>query len=68
MGTQVTFEMIYYEVKQVNKEPCRKCTRVSYRKRASMVTVSEEEKEEVKRSIEKVKEGNRLTLEELKNA
>lgn len=33
-----------------------------------MVTVSEEEKEEVKRSIEKVKEGNRLTLEELKNA
>ncbi|MGD0994736.1 MAG: hypothetical protein ABR909_04330 [Candidatus Bathyarchaeia archaeon] len=70
MGTQVTLEMIYDEVKRVNK-------RLSLIEDAieevivrglPEVTVSKEEKEEIKRSIQEMKKGNCVTLEELESA
>jgi actin-like ATPase involved in cell morphogenesis len=70
VGTQVTLEMIYDEVKQVNK-------RLSLIEDAieevivrglPKVTISKKEKEEIKRSVEEMKKGNCVTLEELKSA
>jgi len=70
VGTQVTLEMIYDEVKRVNK-------RLSLIEDAieevivrglPEVTVSKEEKEEIKRSIQEMKKGNCVTLEELESA
>ena len=62
--------MIYDEVKQVNK-------RLSLIEDAieevivrglPKVTISKKEKEEIKRSVEEMKKGNCVTLEELKSA
>ena len=70
MGTQVTLEMIYDEVKQVNKRLSliEDAIEEVIVKGLPEVTVSKEEKEEIKRSIEEMKKGNCVTLEELKSA
>ena len=70
MGTQVTLEMIYNEVKQVNKRLSliEDAIEEVIVKGLPEVTISKEEKEEIKRSIEEMKKGNCVTLEELKSA
>jgi len=70
VGTQVTLEMIYDEVKQVNKRLSliEDAIEEVIVKGLPEVTVSKEEKEEIKRSIEEMKKGNCVTLEELKSA
>ena len=70
MGTQVTLEMIYDEVKQVNKRLSliEDAIEEVIVKGLREATVSKEEKEEIKRSIEEMKKGNCVTLEELKSA
>ena len=70
MGTQVTLEMIYDEVKQVNKRLSliENAIEEVIVKGLPRVTISEKEKEEIKRSIEEMKKGNCVTLEELKSA
>jgi predicted transcriptional regulator len=70
MGTQVTLEMIYDEVKQVNKRLSliEDAIEEVIVKGLPKVTISEKEKEEIKRSVEEMKKGNCVTLEELKSA
>ena len=70
VGTQVTLEMIYDEVKQVNKRLSliENAIEEVIVKGLPRVTISEKEKEEIKRSIEEMKKGNCVTLEELKSA
>jgi uncharacterized coiled-coil DUF342 family protein len=70
VGTQVTLEMIYDEVKQVNKRLSliEDAIEEVIVKGLREATVSKEEKEEIKRSIEEMKKGNCVTLEELKSA
>jgi hypothetical protein len=70
VGTQVTLEMIYNEVKQVNKRLSliEDAIEEVIVKGLPEVTISKEEKEEIKRSIEEMKKGNCVTLEELKSA
>ena len=70
MSTEVTLEMIYDEVKQVNKRLSliEDAIEEVIVKGLPEVTVSKEEKEEIKRSIEEMKKGNCVTLEELKSA
>ncbi len=70
MGTQVTLEMIYDEVKQVNKRLSliENAIEEVIVKGLPRVTVSEEEKEEIKRSIAEMKKGNGVALEEIKSA
>lgn len=62
--------MIYDEVKQVNKRLSliEDAIEEVIVKGLPEVTVSKEEKEEIKRSIEEMKKGNCVTLEELKSA
>ena len=70
MGTQVTLEMIYDEVKQVNKRLSliEDAIEEVIVKGLPEVTISKEEKQEIKRSIKEMKKGNCVTLEELKSA
>ncbi|MGA2387020.1 MAG: hypothetical protein ABSG33_10865 [Candidatus Bathyarchaeia archaeon] len=70
MGTQVTLEMIYDEVKQVNERLSliEDALEEVFVKGLPKVTVSEEEKDEIKRSIEEMNKGNCVTLEELKSS
>jgi hypothetical protein len=70
VGTQVTLEMIYNEVKQVNKRLSliEDALEEVIVKGLPEVTISKEEKAEIKRSIEEMKKGNCVTLEELKSA
>ena len=70
MGTQVTLEMIYNEVKQVNKRLSliEDAIEEVIVKGLPEVTISKEEKEEIKCAIEEMKKGNCVTLEELKSA
>jgi hypothetical protein len=70
VGTQVTLEMIYNEVKEVNKRLSliEDAIEEVIVKGLPEVTISKEEKEEIKRSIEELKKGNCVTLEELKSA
>ena len=70
MGTQVTLEMIYDEVKQVNKRLSliEDAIEEVIVKGLPKVTISKKEKEEIKRSVEEMKKGNCVTLEELKSA
>ncbi len=70
MSTQVTLEMIYDEVKKVNKRLglIEDALEKVILKGLPKVTVSEEEKGEIKCSIEEMKKGNCVTLEELKSA
>ncbi len=62
--------MIYDEVKRVNKRLSliENAIEEVIVKGLPRVTVSEEEKEEIKRSIEEMKKGNCVTLEELNSA
>ena len=68
--TQVTLEMIYDEVKQVNKRLSliEDAIEEVIVKGLPEVTISKEEKAEIKRSIEEMKKGNCVTREELKSA
>ena len=70
MSTQVTLEMIYDEVKQVNKRLSliEDAIEEVIVKGLPKVTISKKEKEEIKRSVEEIKKGNCVTLEELKSA
>jgi len=70
MSTQVTLEMIYAEVKQVNKRLSliEDAIEEVIIKGLPAITVSKKEKEEIKFSIEEMKNGNCVTLEELKSA
>ena len=70
MGNPVTLEMIYDEVKQVNKRLSliENAIEDVIIKGLPEVTISVEEKEEMKRSINEMKKGNCVTLEELKGA
>ncbi len=70
MGTQVTLEMIYDEVKQVNKRLSliENAIEEVIVKGLPRVTIGENEKEEIKRSIEEMKKGNCVTLKELRSA
>jgi len=70
VGTQVTLEMIYDEVKQVNKRLSliEDAIEEVIVKGLPEVTISKEEKQEIKRSIKEMKKGNCVTLEELKSA
>ena len=70
MGTQITLEMIYDEVKQVNKRLSliEDAIEKVIVKGLPEVTISKEEKQEIKRSIKEMKKGNCVTLEELKSA
>jgi tetrahydromethanopterin S-methyltransferase subunit G len=70
MGTQVTLEMIYNEVKQVNKRLglIEDALEEVIIKGLPKVMVTKDEKEEIKRSIEEMKKGNCVKLEEQKSA
>jgi predicted transcriptional regulator len=70
VGTQVTLEMIYDEVKQVNKRLrlIEDAIEEVIVKGLPKVTISKKEKEEIERSVEETKKGNCVTLEELKSA
>ncbi len=70
VGNSVTLEMIYEEVKQVNKRLSliEDAIEDVIIKGLPEVKISEEEKEEMRHSIEEMKKGNCVTLEELKSA
>jgi hypothetical protein len=70
VGSQVTLEMIYDEVKQVNKRLSllEDAIEEVIVKGLPKANISKKEKEEIKRSIEEMKKGNCVTLEELKSA
>ena len=70
MGTPVTLEMIYNEVKRVNKRLSliEDAIEEVIVKGLPEVTISKEEKEEIRRSIQEMKKGDCVTLEELKSA
>lgn len=70
MSTPVTLEMVYDEVKRVN-ERLRLIEDVVEKvivEGLPEVTISKEKKEEIKRSIQEMKKGNCVSLEELKSA
>jgi hypothetical protein len=62
--------MIYDEVKRVNKRLSliEDAIEEVIVKGLPEVTISKEEKEEIRRSIQEMKKGNCVTLEELKSA
>lgn len=62
--------MIYDEVKQVNKRLSliEDAIEEVIIRQLPKVTVSKEEKEEIKRSVEEMKKSNCVTLEELTSA
>ena len=70
MSTPVTLEMIYDEVKRVSKRLSilENTIKEVIVKGLPEVTISKAKKEEIKRSIEEMRKGNCVTLEELKSA
>jgi hypothetical protein len=70
VANRVTLEMIYDEVKQVNKRLSliEDAIEEVIVKGLPEVTVSKEEKEEIRRSVQEMKKGDYVTLEELKSA
>ena len=70
MGTQVTLEMIYDEVRRVNKRLSliEDAIEEVILKGLPEVTVSKAKKEEIRRSIQEMKKGDYVTLEEIKSA
>lgn len=70
MANRVTLEMIYDEVKQVNKRLSliEDAIEEVIVKGLPKVTVSKEEKEEIRRSVQEMKKGEYVTLEDLKSA
>jgi hypothetical protein len=70
MSSEVTLEMIYAEVKKVN-ERLRLIEDVIEEiviKGLPEVALSKEKVREIERSIQEMKQGNCVSLEELKNA
>ena len=70
MGEQVTLEMIYKEVRRVN-ERLRQIEDVIEEvviKGLPEVSLSKDKIKEIKRSIQEMKTGNCVALEELKSA
>jgi hypothetical protein len=70
MSSEVTLEMIYAEVKKVN-ERLRLIEDVIEEvviKGLPEVALSKEKVREIERSIQEMKQGNRVSLEELKSA
>ena len=70
MGTPVTLEMIYDEVKKTNKRLSiiEDIIEEVIIKELPEVNVSDKEKQEIRRSIDEIKKGECVTLEELKSA
>lgn len=70
MNTQVTLEMIYDEVKRVNERLrlIEDIIEEVITKGLSEVTLRKEKITEIDRSIQEMKKGNYVTLEELKSA
>ncbi len=70
MTSPVTLEMIYDEVKSVNKRLrlIEDAIEEVIVKSLPEVTVSKKEKDDLKRSIQEMKKGEYVTLEELKSA
>ena len=70
VSSSVTLEMIYDEVKQVNRRLrlIEDALEEAIVKGLPEVALSEEEKKEIKRSVEEMKKGECVTLEELKSA
>jgi hypothetical protein len=70
LSTPVTLEMIYDEVKRVSKRLSILESTIEevIVKGLPEVTISKAKKEEIKRSIEEMRKGNCVTLEELKSA
>ena len=70
MNTQVTLEMIYDEMKRVNERLrlIEDIIEEVITKGLSEVTLRKEEIKEIDRSIQEMKKGNYVTLEELKSA
>jgi len=70
VSTRVTLEMIYDEVKRVNKRLSliEDAIEEVIVKGLPEVNISEEKKEEIKRSIQEMKNGDCVTLEEIKSA
>jgi len=70
MNTQVTLEMIYDEVKRVNERLrlIEDIIEEIVTGGLPEVTLSKEKTKEIKRSIQEMKKGSYVTLEELKSA
>ena len=70
MGTQVTLEMIYEEVKKVNERLTliEDAVEEVIIKGLPEVTLSKEKTREIASSIQEMKRGSCVTLEELKSA
>lgn len=70
MSTSVTLEMIYNEVKKMNErlKHIENVIEEVIIKNIPEVTLSKEKTEEIKHSIQDMKKGNYVTLEELKSA
>jgi hypothetical protein len=70
MNTRVTLEMIYDEVKRVNErlKLIEDIIEEIVTKGLPEVTLSKEKLKEIQHSIQEMKRGNYVTLEELKSA
>ena len=70
MNTQVTLEMIYDEVRRVNErlKLLEDIIEEIVIRSLPEAELSPEKTKEIKRSIEEMKKGNYVTLEELKSA
>jgi len=70
MNTQVTLEMIYDEMKRVNERLrlIEDIIEEVITKGLPEVTLRKEKIKEIDRSIQEMKKGNYVTLEELKSA
>jgi hypothetical protein len=70
MGTKVTLEMIYEEVKKVNERLSliEETVEEVIIKTLPEVTLSKRKIREIENSVQEMKRGNCVTLEELKSA
>ena len=70
MGTRVTLEMIYAEVKKVNERLSliEETVEEVVIKGLPEVTLSKKKTKEIENSVQEMKQGNCVTLEELKSA
>ena len=70
MSTRVTLEMIYDEVKRINERLrlIEDMIEDAVMKGLPEVKLSKEKMKEIERSVQEMKKGNYVTLEELKGA
>jgi hypothetical protein len=70
MGTKVTLEMIYEEVKKVNERLSliEETVEEVIIKALPEVTLGKKKTKEIESSVQEMKRGNCVTLEELKSA